>query len=118
MSVEIRQLKDKNTNTVFVPVTHWDAVANKPDLANVSPIGSISLWPLSTPPNGWLLCNGQSIATGDQYAQLRQVLNANIVPNYTPATIEDLNTLLMNNDNNSGNNDTPQFTLRFIIRYM
>ena len=43
MAVEIRQLKDKGTNTEFVPVTHWDAISNKPtipsktsDLANDS----------------------------------------------------------------------------------
>lgn len=32
MSVEIRQLKDAN-GYVFVPMTHWDAVSNKPDIA-------------------------------------------------------------------------------------
>lgn len=33
MAVEIRQLKDKGTGEVFVPVTHWDAVSGKPDIA-------------------------------------------------------------------------------------
>ena len=32
MSVELRQLKDAITKQPFVPVTHWDAVSNKPDI--------------------------------------------------------------------------------------
>lgn len=31
MNVEIKQLKDTQTGEVFVPLTHWDAVANKPE---------------------------------------------------------------------------------------
>lgn len=83
MPVEIRQLKDRETEEFFVPVTHWDAVSNKPNIDNLPPIGSITMWPLSSPPSGWLICNGQSIETGDQYAQLRTVLGANNVPDLT-----------------------------------
>lgn len=32
MSVELRQLKDVVTGQPFVPVTHWDAVSNKPNI--------------------------------------------------------------------------------------
>lgn len=32
MSVELRQLKDAVTGQPFVPVTHWDAVGNKPNI--------------------------------------------------------------------------------------
>ncbi len=32
MSVELRQLKDAVTGQPFVPVTHWDAVSNKPNI--------------------------------------------------------------------------------------
>lgn len=31
MNVEVKQLKDTQTGEVFVPLTHWDAVANKPE---------------------------------------------------------------------------------------
>lgn len=32
MAVKIKQLKDKGTGEIFVPVTHWDAVSNKPTI--------------------------------------------------------------------------------------
>ena len=32
MSVELRQLKDAVTGLPFVPVTHWDAISNKPNI--------------------------------------------------------------------------------------
>jgi hypothetical protein len=41
MAVEIRQLKDKGTDEPFVPVTHWDAVSNKPDIATKSDVNSL-----------------------------------------------------------------------------
>jgi len=46
------------------------------------PIGSIIMWPRETEPDGWLLCNGQSIETGAQYAKLRDVLGTTSVPNF------------------------------------
>lgn len=82
MSVEVRQLRDRETGNVFVPVTHWDAVANKPSFDTFNPIGSITMWPLATAPSGWLICNGQTI-DGDQYANLRAVLGTNSVPDLT-----------------------------------
>ena len=33
MAVEIRQLKDKGTDEPFVPVTTWEAIGNKPNVA-------------------------------------------------------------------------------------
>ena len=32
MSIELRQLKDAVTGQPFVPVTHWDAISNKPNI--------------------------------------------------------------------------------------
>lgn len=32
MSVELRQLKDAVTGQPFVPITHWDAISNKPNI--------------------------------------------------------------------------------------
>lgn len=31
MNIEVKQLKDTSTGEVFVPLTHWDAIANKPE---------------------------------------------------------------------------------------
>lgn len=31
MATIVKQLKDKGTGQPFVPVTHWDAISNKPD---------------------------------------------------------------------------------------
>lgn len=43
MNVEVKQLKDTQTGEVFVPLTHWDAVANKPeDIAKESTSQEIS----------------------------------------------------------------------------
>ena len=42
MPVEIRQLKDRETEEFFVPVTHWDAVSTKPNVVINSPAGSVS----------------------------------------------------------------------------
>lgn len=39
MNVEVKQLKDTQTGGVFVPLTHWDAIANKPeDIAKESTV--------------------------------------------------------------------------------
>ena len=43
MAVEIRQLKDKGTNEEFVPITHWNAVSNKPDLILKSDLPAIEI---------------------------------------------------------------------------
>lgn len=59
MSVEIRQLKDEN-GQVFVPLTHWDAVSNKPDIALQSDI----------PTKTSQLTNDSSYVTEEEIAQL------------------------------------------------
>ena len=42
MAVEVRQLKDRGTGESFVPLTHWDAVSNKPNLVLSSDIEIIT----------------------------------------------------------------------------
>jgi len=44
------------------------------------PIGAITMWPADTPPNGWLICNGNAF-DGVRYPALMQVLNGD---NHTP----------------------------------
>lgn len=41
MPVEVRQLQDRGTGESFVPVTHWDAVSNKPDVALKSDLPTV-----------------------------------------------------------------------------
>lgn len=45
------------------------------------PIGAVIPWPGSTPPNGWLECNGQVFNTGSN-PKLYSVLGRNVVPDY------------------------------------
>ena len=47
---------------------------------DVMPVGSIIAFGGSKPPTGWLLCNGQSIASGDQFKELRTVVGGDRVP--------------------------------------
>lgn len=44
-------------------------------LASGAPIGSITMWPILTPPTDWLICNGQ-VTTG--YSELIAVVGANV----------------------------------------
>lgn len=43
--------------------------------AVIVPIGTVLMWPNATPPDGWLLCNNQSVAK-DDYPDLYAVLGA------------------------------------------
>ena len=45
------------------------------------PVGMISLWLSPVIPDGWLLCNGQSIAD-TKYAKLKALLGSDKVPDY------------------------------------
>jgi microcystin-dependent protein len=42
--------------------------------ANAAPIGGGSLWFAPTPPTGWLICNGASLATTGTYAALFAII--------------------------------------------
>ena len=43
------------------------------------PIGSVMMWPLDLPPDGWLICNG-NVFDGVKYAVLNQLLGDNHTP--------------------------------------
>lgn len=45
------------------------------------PIGAVIPWPGSTPPSGWLECNGQVFNTGNN-PKLFAVLGRNVIPDY------------------------------------
>jgi len=55
MSINIKKLKDYS-GTEFIPVTHWDAVLNKPTISGSQ--GEIAV--LNTDGN-WIVSSGQTI---------------------------------------------------------
>jgi microcystin-dependent protein len=71
----------------------YDGAAYVP--ADIVPVGTIEMWAgSSTPPDGWLLCNGQSYSWA-QYTRLRDVIGVSYggtistswnVPNFIPST--------------------------------
>ena len=46
--------------------------------SNAIPIGTIAIWSTSTVPTGWLICNGQVIPAGDDYAEIRAMYGSNV----------------------------------------
>lgn len=46
------------------------------------PIGTIQMWPTSSAPSGWLLCNGSSFSSGT-YPDLASVLGGSTLPDFT-----------------------------------
>ena len=76
MSVEIRQLKDKGTGTPFVPITHWDAVGGKPNVATMSDVT-----------NG--LATKQDILTAGDYIEIDSAGTINVT-GITGAVEEDI----------------------------
>ena len=57
----------------------WEKIITSKDL----PVGVIMMWPSSTPPTNWLICNGQSFSSSD-YPELYSVLGGRIhVPDFS-----------------------------------
>ena len=55
---------------------------NSVDLSNLVPIGTIQMWPTSSPPTGWLICNGSSFSSST-YPDLANVLGGTTLPNFS-----------------------------------
>jgi len=51
------------------------------NLPNQVPIGTIQMWPTSSPPSGWLICNGGSFNTST-YPELNSLLGGNALTNF------------------------------------
>ncbi|MEN0048921.1 MAG: tail fiber protein, partial [Bacteroidota bacterium] len=52
------------------------------DLTNLLvPVGTIQMWPTSSPPSGWLICNGTSFSSST-YPDLANVLGGTTLPNF------------------------------------
>ncbi|MEL6986846.1 MAG: FG-GAP-like repeat-containing protein [Bacteroidota bacterium] len=54
---------------------------NSIDLSSLVPIGTIQMWPTSTPPSGWLICDGSTFNTST-YSDLNAVLGTNTLPDF------------------------------------
>jgi len=46
------------------------------------PVGTIQMWPTSSPPTGWLICNGSSFSSST-YPDLANVLGGTTLPNFS-----------------------------------
>ncbi|MEM6298426.1 MAG: tail fiber protein, partial [Bacteroidota bacterium] len=58
------------------------ADGNSVDLSALAPVGTIQMWPTSTPPAGWLICNGNSFSSST-YPDLAAVLGSTTLPNFS-----------------------------------
>jgi hypothetical protein len=71
------------TASPTIPSSVQAKVNGVPDVYLGCPIGTIVMWAGETAPKGWLLCDGQSIASEAQYSQLRSALGGSTnVPNF------------------------------------
>ncbi|MEM9887557.1 MAG: tail fiber protein, partial [Bacteroidota bacterium] len=58
-----------------------DISALQTDLQQAVPVGTIQMWPTSSPPTGWLICNGSSFSSST-YPDLANVLGGTTLPNF------------------------------------
>ncbi len=54
---------------------------NSVDLSSLAPIGTIQMWPTSTPPSGWIICDG-SVLGSNEYTALQAVLGTDTIPDF------------------------------------
>ncbi|MEM9888826.1 MAG: tail fiber protein, partial [Bacteroidota bacterium] len=54
---------------------------NSVNLSSLVPVGTIQMWPTSSPPTGWLICNGSSFSSST-YPDLANVLGGTTLPNF------------------------------------
>ncbi|MEM9886566.1 MAG: tail fiber protein, partial [Bacteroidota bacterium] len=66
-------LEDDNQSDISVDLT--------PLIDDLVPVGTIQMWPTSTAPSGWLICNGSSF-NASTYPELNSVLGGNTLPNF------------------------------------
>lgn len=48
-------------------------------LLGMAPVGAIMMWPTTTPPSGWLICNGSGFSAVD-YPALNTILGGAVLP--------------------------------------
>ncbi len=53
-----------------------------PLIDDLVPIGTIHMWPTSSPPSGWFLCNGSTF-NASTYSELNSILGGNTLPDFT-----------------------------------
>lgn len=70
-----------NNNTLEVSLENDGQPPLSVDLSSLAvPVGAIMMWTTATPPDGWILCNGQSLSS---YPDLAAVLGTSNAPDLT-----------------------------------
>ena len=72
---------DISTNQSDISTNQSDITNLQSDLQQAAPVGTIQMWPTSTPPTGWLICNGSSFSSGT-YPDLAAILGTTTLPNF------------------------------------
>ncbi|MEM1124686.1 MAG: tail fiber protein, partial [Bacteroidota bacterium] len=80
-TVNLASLNTDNQTLSINNTTLSISGGNSVDLTNLVPIGTIQMWPTSSPPTGWLICNGSNF-NASSYPQLNTVLGGNTLPNF------------------------------------
>ncbi len=82
-----------------------DTLAGQVALIQGDPIGTIKMWPKTTPPENYLLCDGGAIPNDEQYAALRSIVGNN-TPNLKGRFVVGYDPDDGNNDSNTNTNYT------------
>ncbi len=81
-TVNLASLNSDNQTLSINNTTLSISGGNSVDLTNLVPIGTIQMWPTSTPPTGWMICDGANF-NATTYSQLNSVLGGNTLPNFS-----------------------------------
>ncbi|MEM6316307.1 MAG: tail fiber protein [Bacteroidota bacterium] len=112
-TVNLASLNTDNQTLSINNTTLSISGGNSVDLTNLVPIGTIQMWPTSSPPMGWLICNGSNFNASD-YSQLNIVLGGNTLPNFNgrfPLGVGDSGTSGSTNHNIGTNGGEEKHTL-------
>ncbi|MEN0046204.1 MAG: tail fiber protein [Bacteroidota bacterium] len=74
------RMEDGNEQAGYILTSDANGVGRWEEGPSI-PIGTIQMWPTSTPPTGWLVCNGSTFNAGT-YPELNTVLGGNTLPNF------------------------------------
>ena len=112
-TVNLASLNTDNQTLSINNTTLSISGGNSVDLTNLVPIGTIQMWPTSSPPTGWLICNGSNFDASD-YQKLNTVLGGNTLPNFNgrfPLGVGDSGTSGSTNHNIGSNGGEEKHTL-------
>jgi len=70
-----------NGNTLEISLEN-NGTTQTVDLSNLAvPIGTIQMWPTDTPPDGWLICDGDNF-DANTYPELNTILGSTTLPDF------------------------------------